>query len=112
MKKKILKWSMRKDKRDWLYRLVCDAETAVWQYDITKIICNGVKDGQLLIKEEVGARWKEHFSEVFNRPEPSGSADVDNSDTTQPGIDGNPQIIIKIVINEKVRTVLLRELKN
>ena len=112
---------MRKDKRDWLDRLASDAETAANNgnmkgvYDITKTICKERqrqvdnirdKDGKLLTKEgEVSARWKEHFSEVLNRPEPSEPADVENTDIVELDIDDSPPTY------EEVRTVL-RELKN
>jgi hypothetical protein len=50
-------------------------------YDVTKKMCKeqskniGVvksKDGTILSKEsEIRERWKEHFNEVLNRPEPT-----------------------------------------
>ena len=55
-------------------------------YEATKTLCNSqqkssnaVKDqnGRLLITEkEVMERWKEHFTEVFNRPEPESNANI------------------------------------
>jgi hypothetical protein len=36
------------------------------------------KNGKLLTKEiDVKLRWKEHFQEVLNRPEPSITAELD-----------------------------------
>jgi hypothetical protein len=84
---------MRKDKRQWLDNLAEEAETSANNgnmkgvYDITKRICkekpkqlDSVKDknGKLLTKEiDVKLRWKEHFQEVLNRPEPSIPAEID-----------------------------------
>ena len=61
-------------------------------YDVTKKLCNdqsknlGVvnsKDGVILFKEsDIRERWKEHYNEILNRPEPKHPADGfdDNND--------------------------------
>ena len=90
---KNVKRSMRRDRRQWLDKLAEEAETSArcgnmkGVYDITKRLCNdkpkqvdNVKDknGKLLTKEnDVKTRWKEHFQEVLNRPEPAHPAEID-----------------------------------
>ena len=86
-KDKEVKKSMRRDKRKWIDDLAKEAEKAAQTgnmksvYDVTKKLCKdqskniGVvknKDGTILSKEsEIRERWKEHFNEVLNRPEPT-----------------------------------------
>jgi len=89
---KSVKRSLRRDKREWLDKLAQEAQTSANNgnmkgvYDITKRICkerpkqiDSVKDknGKLLTNEkEVKMRWKEHFHEVLNRPEPENPAEI------------------------------------
>ena len=89
---KKVKSSLRKDKREWANNIAQGAEDAARQgqmkgvYEATRKLCNEspkrvdmVKDreGKLLSKEdEVRKRWKEHFMEVLNRPDPETVAEV------------------------------------
>jgi hypothetical protein len=86
-KDKEVKKSMRRDKRKWTDDLAKEVEKEAQTgnmksvYDVTKKLCKdqskiiGVvknKDGTILPKEsEIRERWKEHFNEVLNRPEPT-----------------------------------------
>ena len=95
-KDKDVKKSMKRDKKGWFEELATEAETAASKgnmkavYDITKTLCKNklsriehVKDknGTLLTNDsEVKARWKEHFNEVLNRPEPVEPADIDTDE--------------------------------
>ena len=87
-----VKRSVRKDKQDWLDGLAQEAEDSMQSgnlkgvYSTTKKLCNQQtrkmdsvknKEGRLLTTEsEVEQRWKEHFNEVLNRPEPELPADI------------------------------------
>ena len=86
------KRSLQQDRRKWADSLASDAENAFQSgnmkgvYDSTKKLCNSrprkmevIKDkgGKLLTTErDTMQRWKEHFTEVLNRPEPEILADV------------------------------------
>lgn len=86
------KRSLRKDKEEWMEGLAQEAEDSMQcgnlkgVYSATKKLCNQhtkkmdsvrSKDGRLLTTEsEVQQRWKEHFNEVLNRPEPLMPADI------------------------------------
>ena len=80
--------------------------------DITKTICNerqvdSIRDkhGKFRTKEgEVSARWKEHFSEVLNRPKPPEPVDIETVGAVELGIDEDPPTY------EELRTVI-RELR-
>ena len=87
-----VKKSLQQDRRRWADSLATDAEDAFQSgnmkgvYDSTKKLCNKRprkmdviknKEGKLLTKEgDVMKRWKEHFTEVLNRPEPEEPADI------------------------------------
>ena len=86
IKDREVKKSMKRDKKQWFEDLATEAETAASNgnmkavYNITKTLSKDKskqmehikdKNGTLLTKEnEVKPRWKEHFNEVLNRPEP------------------------------------------
>ena len=97
---------MRKDKREWANNIAQEAEDAAkcgqmkGVYDATRRLCSEPpkkidmvrnNEGNLLTKEEeVQQRWKEHFVELLNRPnpEPGGRSDQRNGsyrrDTIRP----------------------------
>ena len=87
----------RNDKRRYLDNLAVEAENAAENgnqgkvFKITKIISGNftrssevpvkAKDGTLLTSEkEQEKRWKEHFSEVLNRPSPTTQADIEEAE--------------------------------
>ena len=87
-----VKRSLQQDKRKWADELAGDAEAAAQAgnmrgvYDSTKKLCNSKQRSMDVIRDksekmltteaEVLARWKEHFTEVLNRPEPETRAEV------------------------------------
>ena len=87
-----VKKCLQHDKRKWADDIAREAETAFQKgnmrgvYDCTKKLCNSKqrrmdvikdKNGKLLSTEnEVLQRWKEHFMEILNRPDPDTLADV------------------------------------
>ena len=87
-----VKRSLKRDKREWANGIAQEAENAAklgqmkGVYDATRKLCNQPpkkidmvrnKDGKMLTnEEEVGQRWKDHFAEVLNRPQPEQVADV------------------------------------
>ena len=89
-KDKLVKRSLRRDKREWANDIAKEAEGAAavgnmkGVYDATRKLCNDrpknitmVKDkeGRLLTKDdEIRKRWRDHFTEVLNRPVPSDEA--------------------------------------
>ena len=91
-KAKDVKRSLQQDKRKWADGLAQEAEDASncgnmkGVYDNTKKLCITQqrkmdvvkdKDGHLLTTDcDIIQRWKEHFSEVLNRPQPVMHADV------------------------------------
>jgi hypothetical protein len=85
-KDKEIKRSMRNDRRKGTVDLMNEAERAASNghmrtvYKVTRVLCNERctgnvvkdKDGRVLSsQEERKNRWKEHFQEVLNRPQPS-----------------------------------------
>ena len=88
-KDKEVKKQLRRDRRNWIDQIACDAEKAAKTgnmkavFDATRQLCGKPigrtdsvrsKEGILLTKEEeVKKRWKEHFAEVLNRPPPTRS---------------------------------------
>lgn len=76
---KAVKNSVRRDKRNFIERLVQEAEDAASKgvmkevYHITKkTLWVHKKDGKLLTSEsEQLNRWREHFAELMNRPPPT-----------------------------------------
>ena len=118
---KNVKKSMRRDKRQWLYRLADEAETSANDgnmkgvYHIAKLLSNerpkqidSVKDknGKVLTNENgVRKRWKEHFCEGLNRPNPSEPAEIDNNQIEELDIDVTPPT------KEEIRWAL-RNMKN
>ena len=120
-KARIAKSSLQQDRRRWADSLASAAETAFRKgnmkdvYASTKKLCNGrprkmdiIKDkgGKLLTTErETMERWKEHFTEVLNRPEPEIRADVVT--------DGVPELEVNTSYITKEEIVWsLRDLKN
>ena len=89
-KDKLVKRSLRRDKREWANDIAKEAENAAnvgdmkGVYNATRKLCNDrpkniamVKDkeGRLLTKEdEIKKRWRDHFTEVLNRPAPTDRA--------------------------------------
>lgn len=87
-----VKRSLQLDKRRWADGLASDAEAAAQAgnmrgvYDSTKKLCNVRQRSMDVIRDksekmlttdaEVLERWKEHFTEVLNRPEPETEAEV------------------------------------
>jgi len=81
-----VKKSLKSDKREWLNSLMDDAQIAADMgnmktlYGITKTICNERSHKNTAINDKDGktitdnssrlARWKEHFEEILNRPQP------------------------------------------
>ena len=114
-----VKQCLRSDKRKWTDDLAREAETAYCKgnmkgvYDATKKLCNshqrkaGViknKEGKLLATEdEVLQRWKEHFSEVLNRPEPTHPAVIDTEHAVE--MDINTDCITKEEIKSTLKTL-------
>jgi len=100
---KEVKRSLRKDKRDWINSVACEAEYDTKQgqmkgvYEATRQLGNEgprkigiVKsiEGRLLTKEgEVKARWQKHFMEVLNRPDSEVVAEVDKTNVVNGSID-------------------------
>ena len=100
---KVVKQSLQQIKREWANDIASEAENAYKKgnmrgvYDSTKRLCNSqqksmdaVKDkkGRLITTErEVMERWKEHFQEVLNRPEPEMFAHVTTNNSAQLDID-------------------------
>jgi len=88
---KELKKSCKQDKKDWIESKCTEAQEAASWNDIRSLYgvvrqLTGVKDntnvpitaknGRLLLTErEQNLRWKEHFEEVLNQPEPLLAAD-------------------------------------
>ena len=115
------KRSLQQDRRRWADSLASAAETAFQKgnmkdvYASTKKLCNSqprkmdiIKDkgGKLLTTErETMERWKEHFTEVLNRPEPEIRADVVTDGVLE--LDVNTSYITKEEI-----VLSLRDLKN
>lgn len=91
-----VKKSVRRDKREWAESLALEAENAAQMgrmktvYDITKKLSNekrkvmeSVRDkaGHLITEElQIRSRWKEHFEEILNRPEPEYPVEQPNED--------------------------------
>ena len=103
---------MKKDKKQWFDQLAIEAETAASKgnmkvvYEITRTLCNekpkqmeDIKDknGTIVTRDnEVKARWKEHFNEVLNRPEPPEPAEVVLVDIETYRINIEPPILNEI----------------
>ena len=118
---RVVKRSLQQDRRRWADSLASAAETAFQKgnmkdvYASTKKLCNSqprkmdiIKDktGKLLTTErETMERWKEHFTEVLNRPEPEIRADVVTDGVLE--LDVNTSYITKEEI-----VLSLRDLKN
>lgn len=88
-----VKRSARKDKREFVDQLAKDAEAAATRgelstvYKITKKLCGKKTSQSIPLKNKDGSnistereritRWKEHFQEVLNRPEPERTANIE-----------------------------------
>ncbi|KAK3090013.1 hypothetical protein FSP39_008513 [Pinctada imbricata] len=106
-KDKEIKCSVRNDRRKWTDDLMNEAERAASNghmrtvYEVTRVLCkerrstgNVVKDkdGRVLSsQEERKKRWKEHFEEVLNRPQPSHPLEIDDEGDTVEEIDIEPK---------------------
>ena len=93
---KEVKNSIRKDRRNWTEDLIEEAETAANKghmktiYEVTRVLSNERrtetstlkdKDGNILSSQsEIKNRWKEHFNNVLNRPQPDNPLIVENDD--------------------------------
>ena len=91
-KAKQVKASLQRDRRKWANNLAHEAEMSAQSghlkgvYESTKKLCNSqnkkmevvkTKTGKLLTSEkEILNRWKEHFSEILNRPDPVSEANI------------------------------------
>ena len=91
-KNRQVKWTARRDKRNFIEELTGEAETAAGQrnakrlYEITRTLSGKrsnpsrpVKDkngNTISGEEEQRARWAEHFMETLNRPAPSVPPDI------------------------------------
>ena len=93
---KEVKKSCKQDKKDWIETKCAEAQEAASRNNIRSLY--GVvrqltgakgnanvpimtKNGQLLLTgREQDSRWKEHFEEVLNQPEPLIAADMDDAD--------------------------------
>jgi len=125
-KKSEVKKSIRKDKRMWLDGIAEEAEKAAGSqhmktlYGLTKTLCNERtkrssevqdKDGNLLSsKEDIQARWTEHFQEILNREAPSNPITEEED-----GGDEFTDITEEIETNEPTMgevKVAIRRLKN
>ena len=118
---RVVKSSLQQGERRWADSLASAAETAFQKgnmkdvYASTKKLCNSqprkmdiIKDkgGKLLTTErETMERWKEHFTEVLNRPEPEIHADVVTEGVRE--LDVNTSYI-----TEEEIVLSLRDLKN
>lgn len=85
---------MRNDRKKWTEDMITDAERAANNghmktvYEITRVLSNerrGMptaikdKDGKILSsQEERKRRWKEHFQEILNRPQPDHPLEVES----------------------------------
>ncbi|XP_063447098.1 uncharacterized protein LOC134726617 [Mytilus trossulus] len=121
-KDKEVKKSMRNDKRQWTDNLIEEAEKAASHgmmktvYEVTRTICNEKQKPPQVIKDKSGnllstheeklKRWKEHFQEVLNRPEPEIALNINldyEKKTLQYDIvneipkEWNKSLIVKIV---------------
>ena len=91
-KDKLVKISLARDKREWANDIAKEAENAAnvgnmtGVYNATRKLCNNMcrpknitmvkdKEGRLLTKDdEIKKRWRDHFTEVLNRPAPTDEA--------------------------------------
>jgi len=90
-----VKKSCKQDKKDWIESKCTEAQEAASRNDIRSLYgvvrqLTGVmdntnvpimaKDGRLLLTQrEQNLRWKEHFEEVLNQPEPLITTDFGNT---------------------------------
>ena len=76
-----MKRRIKTDKKKWMENITCGAEEATRNqhmktlYGLTKILCNEKPKQSTAVldkkkKEDIQARWTEHFKEVLNRGEP------------------------------------------
>ncbi|KAK3082831.1 hypothetical protein FSP39_006593 [Pinctada imbricata] len=96
---------MRNDWRKWTDDLMNEAERAASNghmrtvYEVTRMLCNERSTGKVVkdkdcrvlsSQEERKKRWKEHFEEVLNRPQPSHPLEIDDERDTVEEIDIGP----------------------
>ena len=90
---KDIKRSMRNDKRKWTEDLMTEAERAANNghmrtvYEVTRVLCNEKRGTANVVKDKEGKvlssqedrkkRWKEHFEEVLNRPQPAYPLEIE-----------------------------------
>ena len=112
-----VKHSLRKDKSEWDNSIALEAEHAAklgqmkGVHNATRKLCNEQpkkidmvrsKTRQLLTKvKEVQQRWKEHFVEVLNRPDPDRMADLPNDIKVMEEMDAGP------ISKDKIRSVTI-----
>ena len=115
---KDVKRQMRADKRKWLDKKCEDAELAANNgrlketYEIIKSICNEKRKSCQTVKDKVGniltdnnsklERWKEHFEETLNRPEPTNPIEI-NDDECSETID---EITTTSITQEEIKKAL------
>ena len=101
-----VKRRLRKDKRAWANNIAQEVEDAARRermksvYDATRRLCSEPpkkidavrnKAGKLLTNEdEVRQRWKEHFTEILNRPSPEIAAEVESEVEVMDEISSGP----------------------
>ena len=101
-----MKKRIKADKKEWINNIAKEAEDAAANhhmktlYSLTKTLSNekpkkcvtiNNKDGKTITNsEERKERWKEHFSEILNRPEPEHPLIVDDNVSEISDIDINP----------------------
>ena len=115
---KIVKKCVRRDKRKWVENIAIKAETAASignmkaVYDATRLLAgekmrksDTLKDkggNKLTREEDIRNRWKEHFEEVLNRPEPQRKLDIPSINSENSEIETNcpSKVEIKDAINK------------
>ena len=111
-KNKEVKKRIKADKKEWINNIAKEAEDAAANhhmktlYSLTKTLSNekpkkcvtiNNKDGKTITNsEERKERWKEHFSEILNRPEPEHPLIVDDNVSEISDIDINPPTVSEI----------------
>ena len=107
-----VKKSVRLDKRYWVENIARNAEEAAAVgnmkavYDATRTLCGQKHRNMELVKDKDGnkltnandiqQRWKEHFEEVLNRPEPTRKLHINEAVVENREIDSNHPSEIEI----------------
>ncbi|XP_061176180.1 uncharacterized protein LOC133185137 [Saccostrea echinata] len=106
VKDREVKRSMRNYRRKWTEDLITEAERAASNghmktvYEITRVISNEKKSTTTAIKDKEGKtlssqderkeRWKEHFQEILNRPQPEHPLEVESEGQVVDEMDTSP----------------------